>query len=137
MKTASIMLFIIPLCFILIGCQSQEVKSTHDSIPSFSDEGFHSSPMTFLFSNDERIEDENSYYDALLNFKRRYPDCLDTVKIVSTSEKELAEYYNIMVYPTLIVVDEVGVLIRIEGYKEMPEIVGVLEATLVPEEEAS
>ncbi|MBU9720505.1 MULTISPECIES: hypothetical protein [Bacillaceae] len=118
---------------ILFGCQTNEASNQHsdDDQPPFHVENFYSSPVTFLFSNDERIEEEASYYDALLTFQRKYPGQLSSVKIVSTTEKQLAEYYDIIVYPTLLVIDEFGIKMRIEGFKETNEIFSMLEDELV------
>lgn len=133
MKVTGLLVFFIFFMFINAGCFNED-ESISSSQPVFKSENTH---ITYLFSNNERMEDESSYYDALLDFRRKYPDQINTISIVSSNDEELVNYFEVEIYPTLLVIYDLNVKVRIEGFKDSQEIYSLLESTLFKNEDAS
>lgn len=87
--------------------------------------------ITLLFSDDHFISDEGNYYDALLDVKRRYPEKIRSFNIIHSSDRDLVRHYNIQEYPTLLVLHNEQVTIRVEGSLKKFEILKMLEDALV------
>ncbi|UCZ51884.1 hypothetical protein LGQ02_13580 [Bacillus shivajii] len=121
MKGFTIILFILSLC-IIPGCQSEDLQTNYPFLKQ--------SPVTILFSNDLEIEKENSYYEALLDFKRIHPDQLASINVVTTEDDALINHFDVHTFPTLLLIDDSNVLLRIEGVKETYEIFDYIEASL-------
>lgn len=114
--------------YLLIGCQHQSDNS--DELPAFINEGSDKA-VSYFFSNEDQLEEEMSYYDALLDFNRNYPERLDSIKIITEQNDELIEYFNVHVYPTLLVIEEQKVTVRLEGFMNFQDIYSTLETTLI------
>ncbi|MFA9557296.1 hypothetical protein ACERII_08340 [Evansella sp. AB-rgal1] len=127
----NITLFLFSSILLLISCHSKEaVESKVDPTMYYNLQS--NNTITFLFSNDERIKEESSYYDALLEFKRQHPDHIQSINFVTEhDDAELARHYEIKTYPTLLVIYDQNVKVRIEGYKESFEIYNMLEGNLI------
>ncbi|MDG5789483.1 hypothetical protein QA612_18655 [Evansella sp. AB-P1] len=122
-----IVIFLFSSFFLLISCQITDTNSSYD--PSlYTNEN---EPTTFLFSDENHIQEESSYYDALLEFNRIHPEYNHSINIIPAYEQQLTNYYNINVFPTLIVIYDLDVMVRIEGLKETKEILKVLERNLL------
>ncbi|WP_096189283.1 hypothetical protein [Evansella halocellulosilytica] len=124
MKGILTVLFILSICT-MNGCQSTDIRANY---PFLEVKG--NTPVTVLFSNDHNIENESSYYEALLDFKQTHPEHLESINVVSSEETSLVSYYDIHTFPTLLIIDDVDVLLRIEGLKDSSEIFLELEASL-------
>lgn len=134
----NIAFFLFSSILILVSCHSKEaVESNADPTMYYNLQS--NNTITFLFSNDERIKEESSYYDALLEFKRQHPDHIQSINFVTErDDADLARLYEVDTYPTLLVIYDQNVKVRIEGFKESFEIYDILEVNLVSiEEEAS
>lgn len=118
--------------FFNTSCLHDDTTSTSQPVVEYEN-----LPTTYLFSNLDRMEEESSYYDALLDFRRSYPDYIQTINIVSATDQELVQYFEIEVYPTLVVIFDSRVEVRIEGFKDSWEIYSLLEASLSTMEDAS
>lgn len=87
--------------------------------------------ITLLFSDDGSISAEGNYYDALLDVKRRYPEKLRSFNIIHSSDRDLVKHYEIESYPTLLVIHNDKVTIRVEGTLKTVEILKLLEEALL------
>ncbi|ADU30919.1 hypothetical protein [Evansella cellulosilytica] len=118
---------------LLSSCFSQEADSTSNPFQLYETQ--ENMPITFLFSDDNRLDEEVSYYDALLDFKREHPNRIHQIQIVSIHDESLVEHFHIETHPTLIIIQDDDIKVRIEGYKEAIEILTELETRLIQEQE--
>jgi len=86
--------------------------------------------MTVLFSNEQSLRDEAEYYDALLELQHTHPDESLPFQIIYSSDKEMIKFFQIEQYPTLVVLYEDEIKLRIEGMHKKEEIIKQLEDTL-------
>ncbi len=84
-----------------------------------------------FFSDDEALEQEVSYYDAIIELKKAYPEEMKNMKILSAAE--LDEYSNIFEIdrcPALLVYYRNRVIVEIEGKATTEEIVAPIANVL-------
>ncbi|MCT8139092.1 hypothetical protein H1D32_16120 [Anaerobacillus sp. CMMVII] len=118
---------LIPIFLIfLISCTNNEEVITNYPFLQKKDEN-----ITLLFSDDHFISAEGNYYDALLDVKRRYPEKIRSFNIIHSSDRDLIRHYNIQEYPTLLVIHNEYITIRVEGPLKKIEILELLEKALV------
>lgn len=122
-------IFITLSFFILSSCQEHKTI-THLPFPNDS--------KTLVFFTDEAtIQDESSYYDAILDLKRSFPDEVANLKVIPfQNDKFLYKQFNITSTPSLIVVSENEVVTHIEGTRQKEEIIGSIEEALNEAEES-
>ncbi len=87
--------------------------------------------ITLLFSDDHYISAEGNYYDALLDVKRRHPEKIRSFNIIHSSDRELIRHYEILEYPTLLVIHNNSITIRVEGTLNKHDILNALEEALI------
>ncbi|MFD1735647.1 thioredoxin domain-containing protein [Bacillus salitolerans] len=76
-----------------------------------------------LVSNEDTVDFENNYYDAILEIKKLYPTVLEEVVVVSHDEiKKLKNKLEIETYPTLLLISNKKVITKIQGKQEKDEI---------------
>jgi len=109
--------------FILSSCQ-ENPSITHIQFPDDS--------RTLVFFTDEsNLQDESTYYDAIIDLKRSFPDEVANLKVVhSENEKILYKQFNVKATPSLIVVHDNEVVTQIEGSKPKNDIVVSIEQAL-------
>jgi hypothetical protein len=118
---------LIPIFLLLItSCSNNEEVITNYPFLQKKDEN-----ITLLFSDDHFISEEGNYYDALLDVKRKYPEKIRSFNIIHSSDRDLVRHYNIQEYPTLIVIHNELITIRVEGSLKKYEILKMLEETLI------
>lgn len=77
-----------------------------------------------FFSDEEDYEQEVSYYDAIIQLKREYPEEIKNMKTLSTSEmKDYTHIFQINHCPALLVYYKDQVIVEIEGNATIDEIV--------------
>jgi|SRR4051794_30462901 hypothetical protein len=77
-----------------------------------------------FFSDKEDYEQEVSYYDAIIQLKREYPEEIKNMKTLSASElKNYAHIFQINHCPALLVYYQDQVIVEIEGKATTDEIV--------------
>lgn len=86
--------------------------------------------ITLLFSDEDFIYAEGSYYDALLDVKKNSPKKIHSINIIQSSDRELVRHYEISEYPTLLVIHNENITIRAEGPLQKAEILLILEEVL-------
>lgn len=109
--------------FILSSCQENQ-SITHIQFPDDS--------RTLVFFTDEsNLQDESTYYDAIIDLKNSFPDEVANLKVVhSENEKLLYKQFNVKATPSLIVVHDNEVVTQIEGSKPKKDIVISIEQAL-------
>ncbi|WP_226665934.1 hypothetical protein [Metabacillus litoralis] len=66
-----------------------------------------------FFSDDDNIDREAIYYEALLDIKKDFPKEFEDMQIYS--EKNNNKTYEVDTYPSLLVVDKEEIVVHIEG----------------------
>lgn len=118
--------FFIPIfLFILTSCTSNEEVITNYPFLQKKDEN-----ITLLFSDDQFITEEGNYYDALLDLKRQYPHKIRYFNIIHSKQQDLVQHYEINEYPTLLVIHNEKIAIRVQGPLQKAEILKILEEIL-------
>ncbi|SES39450.1 hypothetical protein [Salipaludibacillus aurantiacus] len=115
-------------CLYMSSCQSDNISSDYSFLEESQDDKV---PETLLFSNNTDIQEEHNYYDALRTVQKKYPDRLNSTHIVSESDHSLVNYYGIDTFPTLLLVEDLEVKLRIEGANEFSSILNELKYTLL------
>lgn len=76
-----------------------------------------------FFSNNEDMKQEENYYDVLIDLKRQYPKEVSNLDLTrAENTDELIQKYNIKTFPSLILMKENKVVLRMEGEKSEKEI---------------
>ncbi|MGM7720210.1 hypothetical protein [uncultured Metabacillus sp.] len=105
--TRSILIaFIIPV-FILSSCEGVLYSQTKP------DEEMTREKQLLFFSDDENIDREAVYYDALLDIKKEFPEDFKNMKVIS--ENSNYDDFEVDIYPSLLVIEEDKVIVHIEG----------------------
>jgi hypothetical protein len=119
-------IFVLSFCFVLSGCSFFALSNNNKPIISNEEDQLE----TLLFSNDTYLETEKNYYNALLDIQKDYPSEVHSFDIIFLRDnKEIVDHYEIKSYPTLLIINEDKVLVRIEGeqseeniYKEIENV---------------
>lgn len=106
MKRSILIAFIIPV-IVLSSCENLLFSEgpLNEDIPQ--------DKQLVFFSDDENIQREAVYYDALLDIKKNFPEEFENMKIIS--EKTDNNQFEIETFPSLLVIDKKQVLVQIEG----------------------
>lgn len=111
--------FFLLFLFLLLTCCSFSNASNKNPIKTSQTE-----PMIVLFSDENSIDKEADYYDALLEIQKLYPDDSLPFQFVYSNNKEAIKYFNITTFPTLIVINpDETILLRLENSYLKEEIV--------------
>ncbi|MFC0470585.1 hypothetical protein ACFFHM_08765 [Halalkalibacter kiskunsagensis] len=82
--------------------------------------------ITVLFSDSSTIQDEKTYYDALLELKQNYPSEMPSFFIIDANERDAIRYFNIDQFPTMLVLTGDKENLRMEGTFPKDEILANL-----------
>ncbi|OIJ13311.1 hypothetical protein BKP37_12495 [Anaerobacillus alkalilacustris] len=126
MKKRLTISFIPIFLLLLTNCSSNKEVSIDYPFLQKKDEN-----ITILFSDELFINEEGKYYDALLDINRRYPDKLRSFNIIDSSERVLVTHYEITEFPTLIILHNDDIKIRVAGALKKHEILQALEKELL------
>ncbi|WP_417900688.1 hypothetical protein ABN702_10995 [Bacillus haimaensis] len=114
--------------FILSSCQENNTI-THVKFPE------HSKTLVF-FTDESNIQDESTYYDAILDLKGLYPNEVANLMVVPLrEEKTLYKQFNIKSTPSLLVVLDNEVVTQIDGTRQKEDIIVSIEKALSNSEE--
>ncbi len=124
MNVRSVGFLSIPLILILAFLSSCQFEPDYGYLPVDleSDE-----LNTIIFSSKSNQEEERSYYDALLQLKKEYPQKLNSIQIIKRKDEQAVNYYNVSTFPTIIVLDGKNEIVRLEGKKEVDDITNHLD----------
>jgi hypothetical protein len=106
MKILILIAFSIPV-IILSSCENR--LFTHGE----TYEEFTQDKQLLFFSDDDNIDREAVYYDALLDIRKEFPEEFENMEIFS--EKNNKSQYEVDIYPSLLVVDQEEIVVQIEG----------------------
>jgi hypothetical protein len=76
-----------------------------------------------FFSDEDNLHNESSYYDALLEIKKTYPDIVTSMKVIPSTEKVRYSSFEVNTFPTLLVIFENKIIAQIEGDLSKEEII--------------
>lgn len=118
----------IPLLLILsLICLS----SCEKSINPITDLNFNKNSTQLLFFTDENnIQNESTYYDALLEIKKDYPKAIANMKVFSSTDKGDLGKYEVASYPTIMVIYKNKIITEIKGNVPKQEIIEQIKNTL-------
>lgn len=122
---------LISSCFFLTSCYSQEIVTSY---PFLDNSENTETIVPILFSDEHHHRREHNYYEALIDAQQKYPSKISNVNVVSKAERELITYYEVANYPTLILVKDLEVKLRIEGIQDYSTISSELEVALQEQE---
>ncbi|WP_084786836.1 hypothetical protein [Bacillus tuaregi] len=108
---------------LIISCDKRE--------PQHSLNVDHNTKQIVFFSDDKALEQEVSYYDAIIELKQEYPEEMKHMKILSASE--LDEYGNLFKVdhcPALLVYYRNKVIVEIEGKASTADIISSISRVL-------
>ncbi|MDF0725351.1 thioredoxin domain-containing protein [Cytobacillus sp. S13-E01] len=120
MRSLSVLMFSVLL---LSSCQM--VNPSPSTILTNSTE-----KQLMFFSDENNLQKEGNYYDALLEIKKKYPNQVTQMKVIPSSEKVRYANFEVSTYPTLLVIKENVVITQIEGELSKEEIIKPLEIAL-------
>jgi hypothetical protein len=107
--TKSILIaFIIPV-IILSSCENVLFSQ------GTTDEELTKEKQLLFFSDDDNIDREAVYYDALLDIKKEFPEEIENMKVFSEHSDSKQYEVEVDIYPSLLVIDKDGVVVHIEG----------------------
>lgn len=70
--------------------------------------------MQILFFSDEsKLEQEDVYYDALLELKKEYPQAINNMRVYQPTSKK--NPFKVETYPSLLIIDHDKIIVEIEG----------------------
>ncbi len=122
-KTNVIIIFFFS-SILLSACSTGFLKANS---PINHDVGQH---MTVLFSDSSNIKKEDNYYDAILEFQSENPEQTQPFMIIDSDERDIVRYYDVQVFPTMIVLNGGSEQLRMEGVQSKDEIVTTLKEAL-------
>lgn len=117
------LLIIVSLLFVTSSCNHKEAKKElmiDDSVKQI-----------IFFSNHKQYEQEVSYYDAIIELKRSFPEEIKNMKIITASEsKNYYNNYEVENCPAILLVYQDEVLVEIKGNVPKEKIVKPLANAL-------
>jgi len=123
-------LMIIGSIFLLSSCFSTSAQSIDNSFLQHDEE-----TITVLFSDSSKMQDEKTYYDALLELKQEYPNHIPSLLIIDANERDIIRYFNIEKFPTMLVLTGEQEDLRLEGTFSKDEILAHLIELFHPDNE--
>lgn len=114
--------FIASLLFITSCCN---IKTNNELILD------KNSKQIIFFSNEKDYKEEASYYDAIIELKKDFPDEIKNMKIISSENaKKYYEVFNVESSPALLLIYNDKVLVNIMGDTTTDQIIKPLEEAL-------
>lgn len=113
-------LMIISSIFLLSSCFST-AASIENPLLQHEDE-----TIAVLFSDSSNMQEEKTYYDALLELKQDYPSNIPSLLIVDANDRDLIRHFNIEQFPTMLVLTGEQENLRMEGVFSKDEILAHL-----------
>ncbi|KHF40843.1 hypothetical protein [Halalkalibacter okhensis] len=123
-------LMIIGSILLLSSCFST-ASSMENPLEQHTDE-----TITVLFSDSSSMQDEKTYYDALLELKQNHPSEMPSFLIIDADERDAIRYFNIEQFPTMLVITGSHEDLRMEGIFTKDEILTQLMEVFRIEKEA-
>lgn len=83
-----------------------------------------------FFSDEDNIQNENAYYDALLEIKKDYPTAVSNMMVISSTDNRDLGKFEVDTYPTLMVVYKNKIITKVDGNINSEEIIGPIVQAL-------
>lgn len=110
------LVFVILVAFVMnISCQRHERTSNLQL-------NQHQKQLLF-FSDEHNIQNEDAYYDALLEIKKDYPSIVSNMMVISSNDNRDLGKYEVNTYPTLMVVYQNQIITKINGNMKTQDII--------------
>jgi hypothetical protein len=108
---------------LMISCDNKEQA---DSLSLTSN-----SKQVVFFSDKEEYEKEISYYNAIIELKKEYPEEIKNMKVLTVSEmKENYDTFRVNHCPAILVYDHNHVIVQIQGNAETWDIINPIANAL-------
>ncbi|WP_051314744.1 hypothetical protein [Alteribacter aurantiacus] len=120
----STLFFFLSVIFLCIGCQNEQTRADYSLL------GNDNEIVTVLFSDENQINQEIHYYDAVLRLQNDHSEKIDKVKVIDAKEEDYTSTYEISTFPTLIIIDNNEVTLRIEGNLDNEQILNEIKTGL-------
>jgi hypothetical protein len=76
-----------------------------------------------FYSDENNIQDEDSYYEALIELKRTYPNQFKDYKIIAKNEEYDSTFNSLNnTYPALVVIENNKIICKVAGKAEKGDI---------------
>lgn len=111
MARYAIITIMMPL-LILTSCSAYDFTASSNGRIKAKDK------QIFFFSDEENIDKEAKYYDALLDIKQKYPKAVRHMKVYQTEQKNPLKIHT---FPSLVVIDNNQVIVKINGFVKSKE----------------
>ncbi|MFY4773687.1 hypothetical protein [Metabacillus sp. RGM 3146] len=111
MARFALITIIMPVLF-LTSCSAYDFASPSNGRIKAKDK------QIFFFSDEENIDKETKYYDALLDIKQKYPKEVRQMKVYQTEQKNPLQNHT---FPSLVVIDNNQVIVKINGFVKSKE----------------
>ncbi|MTH52567.1 hypothetical protein GKZ89_04040 [Bacillus mangrovi] len=92
---------------LLSSCSLQEALSSTPA-PQVQSKG----KIIVFFSDGEKIEEEEQYYDALLDIKEEYPEEYEKMRVYQEEQKNP---FGIKSFPSLLIMEDRKIRVHVEG----------------------
>lgn len=118
------------LWVLLPSCQHDNLTSEYPYLNSEEE------LVTILFTEDSNNEPNSyhAYYDALIDFQQEHPEALSTVHSAGMEDAKLMQHYEVTDFPTMIILEEEEIQLRLEGDNEYTVIKDEIEDKVVTDE---
>ncbi|KAF0824320.1 small peptidoglycan-associated lipoprotein [Cytobacillus firmus] len=111
-------LLITALLLVTSSCNHKEVKEElkiDDSVKQL-----------IFFTDNKQYEQEISYYDAIIELKRSYPELIKDMKVITAAEASHLSNYKVENCPAILLVYQDKVLVEIKGTVSKDKIINPL-----------
>ncbi|WNS77014.1 small peptidoglycan-associated lipoprotein [Bacillus sp. DTU_2020_1000418_1_SI_GHA_SEK_038] len=82
------------------------------------------SKQILFFSNEKDYEEEASYYDAIIELKKEFPEEIKNMKIISSDKaKRYYETFDVQSSPTILIIHQEKVIVKIKGDTSAEQII--------------
>jgi hypothetical protein len=121
------LLLITALLFVTSSCNHKEVKEElkiDDSVKQL-----------IFFTDNKQYEQEISYYDAIIELKKSYPELIKDMKVITAAEASHLSNYKVENCPAILLVYQDKVLVEIKGTVSKDKIISPLAKAMDEENE--
>nr|WP_295973185.1 small peptidoglycan-associated lipoprotein [uncultured Bacillus sp.] len=110
------LLMMVSTLFLMISCEHKEQTNSL----SFD----KNSKQIVFFSNEEEYENEISYYNAIIELKKEYPEEIKNMKVLTALEmRKYYDQFKVNHCPAILVYYNNDVIVQIQGDAETKDIV--------------
>ena len=87
--------------------------------------------QVIFFSDEKDYQHEASYYDAIIELKKSYPEAIDNMLVISAANaKKYYDFFEVENCPAIFVVYEDQIILKVNGTVTKDQIIKPLSAVL-------